>query len=152
MTTYEYSSAGVWPGWTKATTNGKWVKTTVDGFGRTILAETGNNTDGTVSKVSTEYEPCACSPLGKLKRVSRPYTGATPTAWTTYNYDALGRTVSVVLPGTAGQTGYLYQGNEVTVTDPAGKWKKMTSNALGELTKLTEQTRAEAGEGGRRSG
>jgi len=41
-----------------------------------------------VSTVQTQYAPCACSPLGKVWRVSEPYApGATP-VWTTYTYDA----------------------------------------------------------------
>jgi YD repeat-containing protein len=35
-------------------------------------------------------------------------------------------------------TSYLYQGNCTTITDPAGKWKAYTSDALGNLTLVTE--------------
>ena len=44
--------------------------------------------------------------------------------YTTYVYDGIGRTLSVTAggPDTTGTTTYLYQGNTVTVTDPAGKW------------------------------
>ncbi|MCW5977838.1 MAG: hypothetical protein KIT09_07155 [Bryobacteraceae bacterium] len=44
--------------------------------------------------------------------------------WTTYTYDALGRTAQVDHPGGSGSTAYLYSANTVKVTDPAGKWKK----------------------------
>ncbi len=44
----------------------------------------------------------------------------------------------MALPGNSGTTTYVYQGNTVTVTDPAGKWKKYTSDALGNLAQVTE--------------
>src|SRR5205823_12091142 len=58
--------------------------------------------------------------------------------WTTYSYDALGRTTSVSLPGGTGTTTYVYQGNTTTATDPASKWKKFTTDAMGNLTLVTE--------------
>jgi len=73
-----------------------------------------------------------------VKSVSRPYApGATP-VWTTYTYDALGRTTRIDLPGATGAVTYAYVGNTTTVTDPAGKWKKYTSDALGNLIQVTE--------------
>jgi hypothetical protein len=56
----------------------------------------------------------------------------------TYSYDCLGRTLSVSLPGGSGTTTYAYQGNTTTVTEPAGKWKKFTPDALGNLIQVTE--------------
>ena len=35
--TYSYATSAPWT--TRATTNGRWVKTTVDGFGRTVKVE-----------------------------------------------------------------------------------------------------------------
>jgi YD repeat-containing protein len=88
--------------------------------------------------VDTEYAACACSPTGKLKRVSRPYAPGDPVYWTTYTYDGLGRTLSVVAPDGASTTAYAYQGNRTTVTDPAGKWKTFTNDAFGNLVQVTE--------------
>ena len=52
----------------------------------------------TVTQVDTQYGPCACSPLGKMTRVSLPYApGGTP-VWTTYTYDSSGRTLTVRAP------------------------------------------------------
>ena len=135
-TTYSYTNS---PPTTTVTTNGKWTKTTYDGLGRPIRVETGHGTT-TVSIVDSEYAPCACSPMGKLKRVTRPYAPGPGNNqhWTTYTYDALGRTVSVALPSSAGTTTYLYEGNTVKTTDPAGKWKKFTMNAMGNLTQVNE--------------
>jgi len=115
----------------------RWKRTTLDGFGRTIRLETGH--DGvTVSTVDTQYAPCACSPLGKVSAVSQPYApGATP-VWTTYTYDGSGRTLSVTLPDGASVTRYSYQGNQTTVTDPAGKWKTSSTDAMGNLLAVTE--------------
>jgi YD repeat-containing protein len=114
----------------------RFSKTTLDGLGRTVRVEVGDNT-GVKSIVDTEYDVCACSPLGKEKRVSRPYApGGTP-VWTSYTYDALGRALTVTAPD-GSVTSYTYEGNLTTVTDPAGKWKKYTTNAIGNLIQVTE--------------
>jgi YD repeat-containing protein len=73
-----------------------------------------------------------------VKRVSRPRAPGGTVYWTTYNYDAIGRTVSVVQPASSGTTAYAYAGNMVTVTDPAGAWKKYTRNAMGNLVEVKE--------------
>ena len=137
QTTYTYSNN---PAWTMAATNGHWVKTWRDGFGRTIKVEKGDGAPSamvTKSVQETEYGPCACSPLGKVSRVSNPYApGGTP-VWTTYQYDARGRTTRVTLPdGSA--TVYAYAGNAVTITDAAGKWKKQVTDAFGNLVQVVE--------------
>jgi hypothetical protein len=53
---------------------------------------------GTVSVVDNVYEPCACTPIGKLKKTSRPYAPGGTVYWTIHSYDSLGRTVSTVAP------------------------------------------------------
>jgi YD repeat-containing protein len=132
-TTYTYTYN---PNTQTATLGGRWTKTTLDGFGRTVKVETGNG-GTTVSVAESEYAPCACSPLGKLWRTARPHApGATP-QWTTYTYDGTGRTLTVTLPdGSVTRTEYF--GNTVKVTDAAGKWKKQTTDALGNLILVTE--------------
>jgi YD repeat-containing protein len=113
------------------------VSTTMDGLGRTTKTETGyNNT--TLSTVDTQYVPCGCSPLGKIGRQSQPYAPGQTEYWTIYTYDGLGRTTSVLAPDGASTTTYQYAGNTVTVTDPAGKWKQFTMDALGNLTGVLE--------------
>jgi RHS repeat-associated protein len=108
----------------------------MDGFGHTI--ETwANSTAGGGSIVSTFYDPCGCSPLGKVSKVSQPYAPNGTVYWTTYTYDASGRTTKVALPDGSATT-YSYQGNTVTVTDPAGKTKTFTMDAFGNLTKVVE--------------
>ena len=115
---------------------GSWVKTVMDGFGRTIQTVTGYGTT-TVSTVDAQYAPCGCSPLGKLSQQSEPYAPGGSDAWTVYHYDASGRTLSSVLPD-GSTTSYVYQGNTVKVTDPAGKWKTFTMDAFGNLTGVLE--------------
>ena len=114
----------------------RWTKTTLDGFGRTIKVETGSGTT-TASTVDTEYAPCACSPLGKLYRVSQPYAPNGTPLWTTYGYDGMGRTLTVTAPD-GSVTSYAYLGDSTTVTDPAGKWKTFTTDAFGNLVTVTE--------------
>jgi RHS repeat-associated protein len=138
VTNYTYSYL---PNTQTATiTNGSgtiWKKTTLDGFGRTIKVETGHDST-TVSVSEMQYAPCACSPLGKLWRTSVPYAPGQTPLWTTNTYDGSGRTLTVVKPDGASTTRYLYQGNTTRVTDPAGKWKLFTNDAMGNLASVTE--------------
>jgi RHS repeat-associated protein len=133
--TFTYATAAPW--WKQSALGGRWSKTWFDGFGRPIKEETGD-AGGTKSISETEYDACACTPIGKLKRTSRPYAPGGTVYWTTNTYDALGRTVTVALPSGAGSTTYSYAGNTVTVTDPAGRWKKFTSDAFGNLIQVNE--------------
>jgi RHS repeat-associated protein len=121
--------------------------TTLDGLGRptqTKVRYSQNNQEVIESITDTEYEPCACSPIGKMKRVSMPYKNLANRVWTTYTYDELGRVKSVTLPpntgtaGSSGQTTYEYVLNTVKVTDPAGRWKKYTMDGFGNLTQVEE--------------
>jgi YD repeat-containing protein len=73
-----------------------------------------------------------------LWKQSRPYKPGDPPYWTTYTYDGLGRTLTVLAPDGASTTTYSYLANTVTVTDPAGKWKKFTMDAFGNLTIVVE--------------
>jgi RHS repeat-associated protein len=94
-----------------------------------------------VSKVVTNYAPCACSPIGKVEWVTMPIAPtADPStaAKTVYLYDALGRTVKVTPPGNAGFTSYVYEGRTVKTVDPKGDWKRMEQDAIGNLVKVYE--------------
>ena len=118
-------------------TSGHWVKTTFDGFGRTIKTESGDDTNGTNSVVDTAYAPCGCTPIGKMNQTSMPHAPNATVYWKTYTYDGIGRTISAIeVDGS--HTDYLYQGNTVQITDPAGKWKKFTMDAFGNLTSVLE--------------
>jgi hypothetical protein len=91
-----------------------------------------------VSVVDDVYEPCACTPIGKLKKTSRPYAPGGTVYWTVHNYDSLGRTVSTVAPDGVSTTTFEYQGNTLKVMDPQGKWKKHEQDAFGNLVKVVE--------------
>ena len=115
------------------------TRTTLDGLGRTIRVERGYSASNIQSVVDTVYAPCACSPLGKIQKVSAPYpSGQSASNWTVYSYDGIGRTVSTVQPDGASTTTYSYAGNLTTVTDPAGKWKQYTNDVLGNLVTVVE--------------
>jgi YD repeat-containing protein len=119
-----------------ATTNSHWTKTSMDGFGRTIETDAGYSST-TVSSVKNLYAPVGASPLGSLGQTSRPYAPGGTQYWTTTSYDASGRTTRVALPDGSATT-YAYQGNTVTVTDPAGKSKTFTNDAFGNLVGVLE--------------
>jgi YD repeat-containing protein len=113
-----------------------------------VESGTGATTSAAVSQVDTQYAPCACSPLGKMYRVSQPYApGGTP-VWTTYTYDGSGRTLTVTAPGgSVTTTAYLTSfggltGNFTQVTDPAGKWKVQQTDAMGNLITMFESNPA----------
>ena len=121
------------------------TQTNLDGLGRPILTLTGYGSScgsGTIlTQAESTYGSCGCSPLGKLISQAVPHAyGTSATATTTYAYDGIGRTVSKAVVGsdTQGTTAYSYQGNTVTVTDPAGKWKKFTTDAYGNLIQVNE--------------
>jgi YD repeat-containing protein len=136
-TTYGYTSS-VPIQQTKTGPDG-FTRTTLDGLGRAIRVERGVSASNIQSVVDTVYAPCACSPLGKIQKVSAPYaSGGSPAGWTTYTYDGIGRTVSVQQPDGASATTYSYSGNQTTVTDPAGKWKTFTSDVEGNLVTVVE--------------
>jgi hypothetical protein len=101
----------------------RWVKTSLDGLGRTIRVERGHGST-VVSISDTEYAPCACSPVGRVKRVSMPYAPRGTVHWTGYEFDASGRTTKVTPPGNMGFTSYVYEGNTVRVIEPGGPSRK----------------------------
>ena len=84
----------------------RWKRTTLDGFGRTVKVEMGSGATTTTpaSIVDTEYAPCACSPLGKMYRVSQPHASGATVVWTTYTYDGAGRTVQVTAADSSAST------------------------------------------------
>jgi RHS repeat-associated protein len=139
--TYGYNSTTGWTITATTTNTGNtthFTTTMLDGLGRTASVLTGTGSTA-LSEVDTTYAPCACSPLGKMNQQSQPYDPLTSAPLsTTYTYDALGRTVNVLLADGASSTTYLYQGNVTTVTDPAGKWKQYLNDAFGNLVTVIE--------------
>jgi len=125
------------PAWTQTTVNGRWTKTTVDGLGRTMKVESGD-ASGTKSQADTIYGTCCTAAGGVRLQTSLPHAPGAGAIYTTSSYDAIGRTLSVLSPDGASTTTYAYQGNSVTVTDPAGTWKSYTMDAFGHVTLVTE--------------
>lgn len=134
ITSYTYSNVGPQ---IVATINGRWTKTYLDGLGRTVKVERGDQS-GVKSVVDTVYDTCGCNPIGKSYRTSMPHTVNTPPVWRQNTYDALGRTLTTVSPDGASTISYSYQGNKTTVADASGKWKTYTMDAFGELIQVKE--------------
>ena len=110
-------------------TTARWVRTTVDGFGRVTRVESGNGpADDAAVRGGHHYDPCACSPVGKVSQVSMPYAPGETAVWTSYTYDGSGRTLTVTAPDGSvtrtelpdGVRGYTAPGNlMVTATSAA---------------------------------
>jgi YD repeat-containing protein len=117
-----------------------WVEdyTYLDGLARARRSahkETGNSW----AIKDTKYDN-----KGRVWQASNPYrdTSSNPASpsglvWTTTTYDALNRVLTVTTPDSAVVTSS-YSGNTATVTDQAGKAKRSEADALGRLTKVTE--------------
>ena len=146
---YSYSSPGTFPAWQTKTGPDGITQTVLDGLGRVNkVYRSGVGYGTTTAETDSVYAPCACSPLAKLQKTSQPFAyGGSPSAWTTYAYDGIGRTLSVQKPDGASTTTYQYTGNVTKVTDPAGKWKQFTNDVLGNLVTVTEPDPA-SGSGG----
>ena len=151
---YSYGDTSLPRTQTVATANGgsntQFVTQTLDGFGRVIRVDRGYKVGGTsttLSSVNTNYMACGCSPLGKVNQVSMPYAPGGTALYATYAFDARGRTQSITAADGSAVTTYSYAGNNVTVTDPAGKWKTFTSDGMGNLTMVTEYDPGQAGSG-----
>ena len=86
--------------------------TYLDGIGRTVRVSNGifripGRRMWWRRIVDTEYEPCACSPFGKVKRVSQPFKPGQEASrvWTVYDYDELGRVLTMTHPPNTGTSG-----------------------------------------------
>ncbi len=136
QTTYAYSTSAPQ---IVAATNNRWVKTYLDGLGRTAKVERGDS-NGVQSSTETVYDTCGCNPLGKVYRKSVPHAPSATANWTVFTYDALGRVLTSVRPDGHSTTAYSYAGSTATVTDPAGKWKQFTRDAFGHIVQVQEPT------------
>ena len=102
-----------------------------DGLGRTIESRQ-YETESDYIATNTVYDA-----LGRALEVSNPYRPGDPVLWTTTQYDALSRVTRVTTPDGA-QVNTQYSGNQVTVTDQAGKKRQSEIDAHGRLTKVIE--------------
>jgi YD repeat-containing protein len=112
--------------------------TITDGFGRVI-----QTTDPTGANVQKIYDS-----RGNLQAVSNPYTGTTPSIYTSYLYDGLGRMVdechqdngsgsATCVPGND-YLSWSYTGSCTTAYDEVGNPSTRCSDALGRLLKVGE--------------
>jgi RHS repeat-associated protein len=106
----------------------------VDGLGRLVHDRHTSDPEGTVN-VDTTYDE-----LGRKATVTNPYrspTGESTNGTTQYQYDALGRTKTVIHPDLT-TVNTVYSANCTTVTDEAGKGRKSCSDGLGRATNVYE--------------
>src|SRR6185437_3710050 len=106
-----------------------------DGLGRVKTGSLDSDPAG-ADITDTTYDN-----LGRKATVSNPHrpTSAPTDGITTFAYDALNRPTSVVKQdGSAAGTSY--SGNSVTMTDEAGKQRRVYTDALGRMTEVDEPT------------
>ena len=96
--------------------------------------ETRSYETGGYTVIKSEYDA-----LGRVKKTSnpyRPYLNESP-VWTETEDDSLGRTVKVKYADNS-EVLTSYVGNTTTVTDQAGKQRRSSADALGQLTRIDE--------------
>jgi RHS repeat-associated protein len=138
--TYSYDDNSSQPAGTQTTAidAGKTLVqiTTSDGLGRAVKQETKDGAGQNSSIVDTQYDS-----LGRVSQVSNPHAPGVTPGQTVTQYDAVGRALKIIPPDgstTSNNTQFLYLGNAVTVTDPAGKQRRSFTNALGQLVQVDE--------------
>jgi RHS repeat-associated protein len=129
VTTHSYADDGLS---STVSTNGKWLRKSVDGLGRVILEERGAG-DATASVREQVYD--LVHPL-KVTQASNWHAPGDSPVWRSWKYDELGRVTSRILAGGSGVIQLSYAGTTLTKVDPAGRVKTMTYNAGGALTQV----------------
>jgi RHS repeat-associated protein len=134
QTVWTYTSATSTTATTKMNSSQNIVTSALlDGLGRSKENQLNSDPEGVV------YQDTSYDPLGRIYTASNPYrTTSDPTyGITTYRYDTLGRTTSVILQDGSVSTA-TYATNTTTVTDPAGKKRQSAIDGLGRLIQMTE--------------
>jgi len=139
------SSSLSWPVTQPGDASSQQVEADVDGLGRKIRVVSLTDTTG-ADEIDTSYDA-----LGRVQSVSNPYDSSSEATYgiTSYQYDALGRTLYQCEPDNAPSTAiacvpnnsYLqwsYSGNVVDSYDETGRHWQRTSDGLGRLTKVLE--------------
>jgi RHS repeat-associated protein len=105
----------------------------MDGMGHITQTQLTSDPDG------TDYTDMVFDGMGRLETKSNPHRSGSSTTdgTTTYTYDALGRTTSV-LEQDGSHITTTHSGNCTTVTDEASKAKKSCADALGRITGVWE--------------
>ena len=108
-----------------------------DGAGRPVRSFLNEGSTYIVSDI--QYDT-----MGRTLRTSNPYRVNSLTdsinpsgLWTTSGYDDLGRVIAVTATD-GSQVHTVYSGNQVTVTDPAGKARTSITDGLGRLSQIIE--------------
>ena len=136
-TTEAYNDSGTKPSVTTtillSSSSSLTTKTIMDGVGHTVGAQI------TSDPISTVYADTTYDGLGRVATKSNPYrtTGDATYGLTSYQYDALGRTLKVTTPDSSVAT-TSYYGPTATVTDQAGHVRTLTSDPLNRLGSVTE--------------
>ena len=103
--------------------------TDYDGWDRVI-----HQTNIHGGQVNTNYDN-----MSRAASVSNPFPiGGSPSYWTSYSYDVLGRTTTVTLPDSQ-TTSASYNGNRTTATDQVNRKVQQVTDGLGQLVTLNEQ-------------
>nr|VFK24170.1 MAG: RHS repeat-associated core domain-containing protein [Candidatus Kentron sp. MB] len=110
-----------------------------DAMGREVRRDT-IGFDGRAIHQETEYDA-----KGQITRQSLPHFSGETAYWVSNTYDAIGRPASITRPAgrLTGQakaiTRYAYSGFTTTVTDPMGRRKTTTKNALDRVVRVDEE-------------
>ena len=135
--TNSYDDSNAFPSVTTSNSANSLVRETiVNGRGQALTQQTLNG----ITPVSTRTFSYDLD--GRMSQASNPYGTDTP-VYTAFQYDVLGRPISVTPPAqnsSTGQNSYLtaYSLATVTYTDPAGKQRKQYRDALGRLIRVDE--------------
>ena len=110
-----------------------------DALNREVRKDT-TGFDGKTIHQETQYNA-----KGQITRQSLPHFALDPAHWVSNTYDAIGRPATVTRPAGrltgqgAAVTRYAYSGFTTTVTDPMGRRKTTTKNALGQVVRVDEE-------------
>jgi RHS repeat-associated protein len=109
-------------------------ETVYDGLGRVTESRTYESGGGSV-KTKQFYDG-----LGRVIKATNPYRTTSDSTYgeTHTTYDFLGRVTKVKTSSDNAEALLAYSGNEITVTDQAGKQRKRMTDALGRLTTVFE--------------
>jgi RHS repeat-associated protein len=106
--------------------------TALDTLGRPSLTTTEDASNNVYSKATAQYDLA-----GRAYETSNPYTGTSPSYWTTTVFDVLGRPTTVTQQD-ASVTMFTYATNTTTSKDPAGNQRESVVDGAGRLSSVYE--------------
>lgn len=101
-----------------------------DGFGRLVLTRKADPEGDVLDEIS--YDP-----LGRIAQESTPRREGDGPAFTSYQYDVLGRITRRVIPD-GNQVEFQYSGLVYKAYDPTGRWREFQYDPLGNLISVDE--------------